>query len=358
MNVRDLIVNTLLEISRMIGDIVEEDDVDVSEDVKGGVIEVEYVDNVIDKVSKYEPIDRRFWGLDASTRTLRVAGLDLMLVAGALVGSRVEICPRLIDTRWIGIRPRCRASRELENILEKLSSIFYTRSRFINKVFDGTFSEKTMQDEMRVSMENEMIRRWDGSGILLIDGPLFHTPKVIATVESIYSNIYIGLIEERLNLLRGREDKVVCIVKRLTQSRYLARLEGLGASDDYIAIIKANKILKRSEVASVYIGTLRLTVKIEDKYFEKYMGYLVSRIGSALSVIRLETLNEDFLYEVKDQIAQLLTHNGVPKPIELADRTCKRACSSIFLYLWSITPLSPTYEGFESLVSSIRELAE
>ncbi|NPB00099.1 MAG: DNA double-strand break repair nuclease NurA [Crenarchaeota archaeon] len=358
MSVKEVIVNTLLEISKMIGDIVEEDDVDVSEDVKGSIIEVEYVDNVIDKISRLEPVDRKFWGLDASIRTLRVAGLDLMLVAGALVGSRIEICPRLVDTRWIGIRPRCRASKELENILNRLSSTFYTKSRFIDKVFDGTFSEKTMQDEMRVSMENEMIRRWDGSDVLLVDGPLFHTPKVIATVESMYSNIYIGLIKERIRLLENREDKVVCVVKRLTQSRYLARLEGLGASDDYIAIIKANKILKRGEVASVYIGTLRLTVTIEDQNFEKYMGYLVSRIGSALNVIRLETLSEDFLYEIKDQIAQILTHNGVPKPIELADKACKRACSSIFLYLWSITPLSPTYEGFESLVSSIRELAE
>ncbi|NPA23824.1 MAG: DNA double-strand break repair nuclease NurA [Crenarchaeota archaeon] len=358
MNVRDIIVNTLLEISRRVGEIVEEDEVDTSEDIRSSVIEVEYVDNVIDKVSRQEPVDRKFWGLDASIRTLRVTGIDLILVAGSLVGSRVVICPRLIDTRWIGIRPRCRASKDLEEVLERLSTEFYTKSRFTNKVFDGTFSEKTIQDEMRVSMENEMIRMWDGSGTLLIDGPLFHTPKVIATVESAYSNIYVGLIRERLDLLKDRDDSVVCVVKRLTQSRYLARLENLGASDDYIAIVKANKILKRKEVASVYIGTLRLTITIGGDRFEKYMGYLVSRIGSALNVIRLETLNEDLLYEIKDQIAQILTHNGIPKPIELADRTCKRACSSIFLYLWSITPLSPTYEGFESLVSSIRELGE
>ncbi len=354
---REAIINALLEISKKIGDIVEEDEVDISEDVKDGLIQVEYVENVTYKITRGEVLEN-FWGLDASIRTLRVTGIDIMLASGALVGSRIYVCPEHVDTRWIGIRPRCRAVGDLEKILRELSSNFYTKSRFVDMVFDGTFSEKAIQDEIRVSMENEMIKKWDGSGILLIDGPLFHVPKVMVSPGNIYSKIYLGLILERLNLLKGKESRVVCVVKRLTQSKYLARLENLGATDDYIAIIKANKILKRREVAAVYIGTIKLSVTVEDKTFEKYMGYIVSRLGSAFNVVRLETLDEDFLYDSKDSIAQMLTPLGIPKPIELADRTCKRAASSIFIYLWNISPLSPTYEGLESFMSSIRDLQE
>ncbi len=357
MSTRNLVVNTLLEISKRLGDVVEEDSVDTSEDVKEGSINVEYVDNVIYKITKNH-VSNKFWGLDASIRTLKVAGIDIVLVSGALVGSKIYISPELIDTRWIGLRPRCRASNELEKFLRSISSIFYTKSRFVDRVFDGTFSLEVMQDELRVSMENEMIKKWDGSGVLLIDGPLFHAPRIIASPENVYSNVYIGLIIERLNLLKGNENKIVCVVKRLSQSRYLARLENLGSTDDYVAIIKANKILKRKEVAAVYIGTLKLSINVSNYEFEKYMGYIVSRLGSAFNVIRLETLNEDFLYDIKDLIAQILTPSGVPKPIELADKTCKRVSSSLLLYLWNIVPLSPTYEGFESLLLSIRDLQE
>ncbi len=358
-NVREIIINALTEISRRIGDIVEEESIDISEDLKEGVIHAEYVDSVICKIErKGEVVHSKFWGLDASIRTLRVTGMDIFLVAGALIGSRVHICPQHVDTRWIGIRPRCKASNDLENLLRDLSKIFYTKSRFIDMVFDGMFSEKTIQDEMRVSMENEMIRYWDGTGILLIDGPLFHVPKIITISESMYSRIYLGLLLERLKLLQGREDRVVCVVKRLSQSKYLSRLENIGGTDDYVAIVKANKILKSREVSSVYIGTIKLTVVVDGNEFEKYMGYVVSRVGAAYSVVRIETLDEDLLYDIKDDIAKMLTPNGVPKPIELADVACRRASSSLFLYLWNISPLSPTYEGLESFISSVRDLQQ
>ncbi len=351
------IVNTILKISKMLGDVVEEDKVDTSEDVKEGCINVEYVDNIVDKIEKPRDL-KKFWGLDASIRTLKLTGIDIIIVSGALVGSRLYIEPKIIDTRWICIRPRCKASEDLKQLLENLSYKFYTKSRLVDRVFDGTYSEEVLQDELRVSMENSMIKLWDRTGILIIDGPLFHAPRIISSIDNIYAKVYIELTKERLNLLKGFEDKVVCIVKRLSQCRYLARLECVGATDDYVAIIKANKILKRREVSSVFIGTLRLSISVQDYEFEKYMGYIVSRAGDVFNVIRIETLDLEFLYDIKDYIAQILTPSGVPKTIELADKLCKKVSSSIFTILWNIAPLSPTYEGFESLLLSLKDLQE
>jgi len=340
----------LLDLHRRAGSVSYEDRPDLVEDF-GDFIEVDYDSIDVETLDMAIRFDKKFWGLDASIRTLRVTGIDIVIATGALVGKTVLTVPGPVRTRWIAVRPRYAVDDETREILRKCSDQFYTCSRFTDDVFDGTYSEDTLKDEVRISVENELLRYWDGSDYLIIDGPLFPLPRILSRPESRYGKVYLGLIRERMSVIKERnlERKVVCVVKRLSHSRYLANIVGSGSTDDHVALMMARDLLDRSERMCVYIGTLRICLRYGTETYVKYAGYIVKRIGHVRHVIRIETADEETLHDLKHYVASLLDVTGLPRPVDLADRICKRLASSAYIYLWGIVPLDPTYESYEEL---------
>ena len=205
------------------------------------------------------------------------------------------------------------------------------------------------------SVETELIKYWDGSGILLIDGPIYPLPRILTKFESRYGRVYLGLISERVKLIEdlGFSGKVVGVVKRLSKSYYLAKCLGVGVSDEYVA----TKLVIDRGSESTFIGPIEIKANLGDKKFRKYVGYLVKRVGNVRHVLRIEALDKELLEKVVPTISSLIDVNGTPKPITLADKLCRRLSSSAYVLAWGISPIDPTYEGLEILRESIQELS-
>ncbi len=343
----------LVELYRRQGPIAQEDEADLVETAATNVIDVSYTVYEVELVdTKDVRLGNRFWGLDASVRTFRVTGIDIVITTGALVGNRIVTVPGVVNTRWIAVRPRYVADSEVKNILVEWSKVFYTCSRFIDEVFDGKFNEDVMKDEVRISLENVLLNTWPGEGYLIIDGPLFPTPRILTRPDFRYSRVYLGLIKERVNILKSRnfENKVISVVKRLSHSRYLAQMHGLSVTDDQAALLYTRDLLESSSRGVAYIGTLCIRVRVGDEEYEKYVGYLVKRTHHVRHVVRIEALSEETLHELKPYVAALLDPEGLPIPVHLADRLCKDLSGGVYRYLWSVVPVDPTFESLEELM--------
>jgi len=105
------------------------------------------------------------------------------------------------------------------------------------------------------------------------------------------------------------------------------------------------------------IGTLKITLRVGSVRYTKYACYIVRNIGRTI-VIRVEALDRELLYEFKDYIATLMSVSGVPVPVEIADRLCKKLCSAAYIYLWSTVPVQPTYESFEELRQALQLVSQ
>jgi hypothetical protein len=236
--------------------------------------------------------------------------------------------------------------------------MFYIKSRFLDEIFDGTYNETVIRDELRLTLENLLIRHWDRTGILIVDGPIFPLPRIVTEARSRYSRVYVGLIRERIDLIRALnvEDRVVAVVKRLSRSRYLSYIVGVGSTDEHIVLHHARRYFDVNRCDTVYIGTLRITLRLGDMELEKYAGYLVKNFGPTSRIVRIEALREETLDNVKQYIAALLTDSGLPIPVHIADRLSRRLSASVFRFLWSVVPVSPLYESLEELKQVLSEL--
>ena len=198
-----------------------------------------------------------------------------------------------------------------------------------------------------------MIKYWNREDYLIIDGPLFPLPQIITKTESRYSKIYQELVKERINIIKslGIEDRVIAVVKRLSKSKYLSKIFKYGSTDEHIAIT-----LSLGKGDNVFIGPIKICLRINDVEFCKYAGYIVKQIGSIRHVVRIESFNEDLLIEYVPYISSLIDINGLPKPITLADKICKKLASSVYTLIWGISPIEPTYEAYEQLQEVLKYL--
>jgi len=345
----------LKELLREFSEITNEDIVNIEES-SSDVIEIscDIEINSIDSISK---LDYNFWGVDASIKQAKFTGIDIYICSGALIGEEILTIPGIIDARWLGIRLRYSVSEKMKEFLEKISEKFYIKSRFTNSFFDGSFSEDVARDEIRLSIENELIRYWNGDDneFLLVDGPIFPLPIIVTKIGTRYSDIYLGLIKERIEIIRNKNrGSIVSVVKRLSKSKYLASCLDVNVTDELVAI----RLAHDRAHDSIFIGPLRISLRLDTISYSKWIGYIVKRIGNTRHVLRIEALEKDVLFEISPYINTLIDHNGIPKPIILADKICKKLASSAYILVWGLSPVDPTYEGLEGLYEAAREIQD
>jgi len=355
--------NLLLELYRRgeESEPVEEDKADLDEEANGRIkVYYDYLEETILNLKVEIPSNVRFAGLDSSIRVLRFPGVDLMVAAGALVGSHIVTVPGSLDARNIGVRVRYAASPEVANLLRRFSDKFYTCSRFIDYVFDGSFSEDVVRDEIRISIENALLSMWSGDEYLLLDGPVFPLPRLLSSPESKYGRVYLGLVRERVNIIksRGLESKIIAVVKRISRSRYLSSACKLGVTDDHAALMYVENMLRSSKYGAAYVGDLVIELDLDGEVYRKYAGYVVIKLGSSTTMFRIEALDRRLLEDIRDYVASLTVTSGVPIPIMLSDKISKRLCAATYLYLTYALPLTPTYESLEALSEVLSYLRE
>ena len=341
-------VRLMEEVGSRVGDYVSPDAVDLSEgyDVVG--VSCSNVDfKAIDRGS-IELRDRLI-GVDSHTSVLRFTAFDVHVVTGALVGHDVYLVPGVQGVKWLGLKLRFR----LENAyaLDRYSGIIYVKSRYLDRYFDGSYNDEAIRDEVRLHVELSLINiARKLSGFILIDGPVFPTPRILGMEGNEYSGLYWSLVRDRVEALRGL--RAVGVVKRLGQSHYLAKCLGEVYVDDYtLAVRKAAPLLRGDGVAA--IGPL----EIRAGEYSKYCWYVVSRIGNRVDVVRVEGLSDGLADVGKDYVALTMTVSGTATPIHIADRVARRLNASIVNLISSISPMEMSYEGLEALKEALSELS-
>ena len=130
------LIQLLKELNRRIGFLVEEDEVNlIEESTKQIIVDSESLS--IERVSEIEDLDKKFWGLDASIRVLKLSGIDVFICTGALIGKEIITIPGVVSTKWIGIRPRYVVDEDTKTLILNFNKNFYVKSRFLPDVFDG-----------------------------------------------------------------------------------------------------------------------------------------------------------------------------------------------------------------------------
>jgi hypothetical protein len=327
----------LKAVGGMAGDAAPEDSADLGE----GGVEVECGRSV--EVFRVEPADPpRLWGLDSHSRAMRLEGVDVHFSPGAAVGSGAVLVPGLAGVKWIAVRFRYRLGGEAPE-----SPALYLRSAYLGRPFDSTFNEDALRDELRLHVENSIIRALEWDGVLLVDGPIFLTPRVLAMGDNPYSALYLGLIRDRVSAIGGR--RALGVTKRIGVSRYLRRClsPDVDVDDDTLARRAAKGI-----EGDVAVGPLRIRAGGR----EKVCWYLVARLGRQTHVLRVEGLDEELARRAVEWLPKVLGPDGVPTPIAIADKLSRRLSAAAYSLFWRMSPLDLTYEGLEELERAHREL--
>ncbi|ADN50544.1 DNA double-strand break repair nuclease NurA [Vulcanisaeta distributa] len=341
------LVRLMEEVGGKVGDYVSPDVVDLGEGYDVVRVSCDNVDFVVIDKGGVELGDRLI-GVDSHTSVLRFAAFDVHVVTGALVGRDVYLVPGVQGVRWLGLKLRFRLDNA--DALDRYSGIIYVKSRYLGRYFDGSYNDEAIRDEVRLHVELRLINiARELSGFILIDGPVFPTPRILGMEGNEYSSLYWGLVKDRVEALRGL--RAVGVVKRLGQSHYLARCLGEVYADDYtLAVNKLTPLLGNGGVAA--IGPVR----IEAGDYGKYCWYVASRLGRRIDVVRVEGLSEDVVEVGRDYVALTMTVGGTAMSIHIADRVARRLNASAVNLISSISPLGITYEGLETIREALSEL--
>ena len=336
-----------------VGDFVASDFVDLGEggfEVECGEVEA----RLVDVGSGPSPV--QVFGLDSQSSIVRFETVDVYVTTGALVGSVTSLVPGVPGIGWLGLRFRFKPSDELVGKVEEaIGGFALVRSGVTGRVFDGSYNEEAVRDEVRTEVEVGLVRRFGelgGDSVLLLDGPVFPTPKVLTMGGNPYSELYWGLVRLRVEASRGL--RVVGVVKRLGQSTYYARCRGFSVDDDSLIKNEVSRQFGNKPAYTAVVGPVKITAGD----YGKYCWYVASRLGREVNVVRVEALDEDLAEYGAEVVARLAGSGGVPIPIGIADRVSRRLNGSVVKLLASLSPLRLTYEGLEEIGRSLRELGE
>ncbi|ACB40073.1 DNA double-strand break repair nuclease NurA [Pyrobaculum neutrophilum] len=276
------------------------------------------------------------WGLDSHTSVVEFEGVSVVVATGALVGGGVALVPGL-GVRWLGVR----FNFAWEGPPPDLGPGVYVVSEHAGVVFDSRVDLESVRDEVRSGVELALAGAWDGSGYLLVDGPVFRAAEA-AEREGVAGAIYRGVMERRARALGG---KAVGVVKRVERAAYLARCVGEGASDEVVA----RRLLggRPGRVGPISVSSAGFT---------KWMYYVGAPTARGLRVLRVEALSPEVAEEAASWVPALAGVDGVPVPIAVADRLARRLNAGVLKVLYGATRAEPTYSGYEALARALQEL--
>ncbi|TRM99731.1 hypothetical protein DJ527_08225 [Sulfolobus sp. F1] len=290
--------------------------------------------------------DYRIASIDSSSRYLRDASINMVLV-GAASYSNVKgkkLGPYNVLTPFLGIST-------YKDILVNFQNEAGIRIKnFVNEYFGEDYKIDDMADELRVESENLMLKETINShDLVVLDGPLYHTPLELSTINlsnsSRYSHqkAYAKLVEDRISLLK---DNIIGVVKRLENSYKLGKIEAIsrilnkdvkGQKDPDILKLIDLKLCKDKPYCLV--GPIKLTFssQIISNAPDRYVYYLiVKNLVGMTSFFRIESIRIDALENYTPYIISRISERLIPTYIELADNLSKRVSSSLFILAYEI----------------------
>ncbi|MGC8583922.1 MAG: DNA double-strand break repair nuclease NurA [Thermoproteus sp.] len=275
-------------------------------------------------------------GLDSHTAVVEFEGASAIVATGALVGRSSAVVPGA-PAKWLGVRLNFRGGAE-----QLAGSRLYFKSEILGRPFDAYFDIEAARDEMRYHVEEVLARSWDGSGVLLVDGPVFRALDVLQRGGD-YAVLYGELARRRAEILAGR--RAVGVVKRVDQSAYLARCVGFGSDDEVVA----RRLLDNSPG---FVGP----VEVRWGDMAKYLYYVGAPSAKGIRVLRVEAFDPDLAREAASWMGSMADAAGIPVPIQIADRLARRLNAAAVKLLYAASPVEPTYRGLEAVAAALKEL--
>ncbi|MGC9227665.1 DNA double-strand break repair nuclease NurA [Caldivirga sp.] len=346
-------IELLAELRDRIGEFMSSEPLDLSDlyiNVKCRELETRLITG--DEVKDLKPM--RLFGLDSQSSVIRFENADVYVVTGALVGEENLLVPGGVKARWLGLRLRFKVDESSVSDLENEASEYVLlKSSVLGRVFDGSYNEEAVRDEVRTEVEVKLTEAYRGMGVrdslLLIDGPIFPTPRVLTMVGNPYADLYEDFIRRRVNAVNGV--MAVGVVKRISQSTYYSRCKGFSIDDDTLIKNETVRQFGDRRFFTAMIGPLEITINEHTKY----AWYVASRVGKEVNVVRVEAINEKLAEEGAMRLTAYMGMDGVPIPVSIADRLSRRLNVSLTRLLASLSPLRLTYEGLEELSRVMRE---
>ncbi len=347
------LINALKDIGQNMGDYASPDLIDINENsgVKVSCDNIETSTLDLARERRNESSEK-LWGIDSQSRVLGLEGVDVHIVAAALVGERHILIPGLPGVKWLGIKFRYIPS-DTDELATHYGNYLYIKSRHINRFFDGRFNDEAIREEIRSHVESSLLNQAPSNAFVLLDGPLFSTSAALG-MNNDYSKLYYSLIEERVNAMKGKN--VVGIVKRISHSKYLAHCFNLDIDDESIARRQASNIGSPSSGDRIAYKVGPITIGTTDDRYNKTAWYLVVPMGKFRHVVRVESLDAELLNDKMDVIASMIDPTGTAVPISIADKLSRKLSSAAMHLIGNLSPLNPTYDGLKELENSIRDI--
>jgi len=353
--VRELfqLINALKDIGKNVSDYASPDLVDINEDSGIRVLCDNIETSTLDLVREGRSgSSERLWGIDSQSRVLGLEGVDVHIVAAALVGGRQVLVPGLQGVKWLGLKFRYIPS-DTDELARHYGNYIYVKSRHVNRFFDGRFNDEAIREEIRSHVESSLLEAAPSNAFVLLDGPLFSTSAALG-MDNDYSRLYYSLIEERVRAMNGKN--VIGIVKRISHSKYLAKCLNLDIDDESIARRQADNMGGSSNGGRIAYKVGPITIETTDGKYSKTAWYLVVPMGKFRHVVRAESLNAELLDDKIGVVTSMIDPTGTAVPISIADRLSRRLSSAAMHLIGNLSPLNPTYDGLRELENSIRDI--
>lgn len=346
-------IELLAKLKDEVGEFMPSEPLDLSDvyiNVKCRELEVRLITE--DDVKGLKPM--KLFGLDSQSSIIRFENADVYVVTGALVGEENLLVPGGVKARWLGLRLRFKANEDsIIGLEHEAGEYVLLRSSTLGRVFDGSYNEEAVRDEVRTEVEVKLTEAYGAMGVrdslLLIDGPIFPTPRVLTMVGNPYADLYEDFIRRRVSAVNGVA--AIGIVKRISQSTYYSRCKGFSIDDDTLIKNETVRQFGDRRFFTAMVGPLEIVINEHTKY----AWYVVSRVGKEINVIRVEALNTELAEEGAIRSVAYMGMDGVPIPVSIADRLSRRLNVSLIRLLASLSPLRLTYEGLEELGRVMRE---
>ncbi|GGP20794.1 hypothetical protein GCM10007981_10310 [Thermocladium modestius] len=343
------LIDSLIKLRDNIGEYISQESIDVGD----GGAEVDCGEGVnVELIDEGIHDQQGLAGADSQSTILRLENADVHVVTGALLGGVNALIPGLDGVKWLGIRLRFKPSNALLKDLEGLlDGIAYFKSELLERTFDGSYNEEAIREEIRTNVELRLASAFRGSGVLMMDGPIFSTPKVLWMKDNPYSDLYRMLAGRRVSAYDGLN--IIGVVKRLSQSTYYSKCLGLNVDD---ATLVKNEVIK-AWGSKASVKARFGPIKIIAAGYSKHCWYVAVKLGKDVNVVRVEALSPGLAERGAELVANSMTISGVPLPIHAADKMARRLNAGA-VRLLAASPLGLTYEGLEELGRALKELGE
>ncbi len=287
------------------------------------------------------------------------------------------------DCKWLSLVPEVSIDKNLLDFIMDRGFINIRSPAGIE--YDHRYNKYAVLNELRLMLENRILYKLSEMGgwsrILLIDGPLYHTPSLF--------NLYIEksrppelkpyidswriLLGERIKLLRRLIDKgyrVLGVVKRLEYSRLLSRSTiSSGRYNDlndhaYLTITAYNVIKKYGGVKPFILGPFKLSPSRSG--IDVFISGVFDKIVYYVAIPRIKTMptpNNYIFYRVESashdmgDIGVVLADSigsgsAIPLSILLVDKRVKGLSRSLYYFITRVlenTSIPLTYDSMRSI---------